>query len=231
MPTIRYHSDALADDFVLFCDDVRRIDAWRKLFADGLAISAMTIKPSDSSLRGTIEASRDILIGRRATPPNSRLWMFLTSPSWQEDTRLTNYWGIWKRLGRNGVTWPEAFRGPEIAVRAPHGVRYVTAGLVGDAEFSKAVTILFQNLVASFLVISADNLLSKSSILTLFDSSFSVVTDGNYETNLNWGRLIHARALQGDVIAKRASLFDEFAWSLDLFARPDILDVSASRSV
>ena len=224
MPAPQYHRDALANEFTLFCDDIRRVDSWKEVFSQGPAVSALTVKPNERSLHGTIEASQDVLIKGRSGVPDYRMWLFLTSQSWQDDTRLASYWKIWKGLSREGIAWPEALRGPEHAVRAPRRVRYTTTALVTDVEFRDAMTILFQISLDSFILISASDFLSESSVSELFDSAFSVLDDGHHETRVNWGRLIQSRASQDDVIIKRASLFDEFAWSVDIFARPDVLE-------
>lgn len=224
MLTTQYHPDALANDFALFCDDVRRIEGWRDLFSQGPPVSAMTIVPNEASLESIVEASRSILFANHGRNVESIIWVFLADGPWQDNTRLTNYWKIWRYLEQEGIDWPEDRKGPEIAFRSANHIRYATTGVVNSDNFGVAMTIMFQLVSTSFMLISSDSLASKSSIQRLFDSAFSRLDDGIAETHVDWGRLIKLRAIQGDVIIKRAGLFDESAWSLDLFARPDVLE-------
>ncbi len=224
MPTTQYHADALANDFALFCDDVRQIAIWRDLFAHGPPVSGLTITPSQGSLESIVEASRSVLLAGHHPRAGSHLWMFLADGPWQDDTRLANYWKIWRYLRREGIAWPESQKGPEIVSRSGSCVRYASTGLVDSTNFGPAMTIAFRRLCASFMLVSADDFLSEPGVLGLFNTAFSRLTDGSAETHVDWGRLIQFRAARGDVIIKRAGLFDEFAWSLDLFARPDVLE-------
>lgn len=224
MLTTQYHSDALANDFALFCDDVRRIAAWRGLFAHGPPISALTINPSEGSLESIAEASKSILLARHGRHVGPHLWMFVADGPWQDDTRVASYWKLWRYLGREGIIWPESQRGAEIAAHSPNRIRYASTGLVDGTTFDAAMAIPFRRLCTSFMLVSADDFLSEASVFSLFETAFPRLADGSPETHVDWGRLIQFRAARGDIIIKRAGLFDEFAWSVDLFARTDVLE-------
>ena len=215
MATFDYHPDALANDFLLFGGDIRQTEGWRELFAKGPPLSAITMKPAEESLDSVNKALAEIVVKRNTVVPSSRLWLFVTHGCWQNDTRIVDYWKMWKYLGRQKIDWPESDRGAEIAIRSPRRVRYATTALVTDATLRNAGHIMFNEFATSFLLMSESDFPSESSVHGLFDASFSMSRDGYHETYADWGRLLKCMAEQGNVIVKRAGLFDEFAWSLD----------------
>lgn len=220
---VEHHLDALAHDFILFCDDVQRIGAWRDLFAHGPPVSALTVSPSESSLDSIAEALKAVLLRRNGGSGELRFWIFLADGYWQDDTRLARYRKIWRYLDQQGIHWPDSLRGPEVEVRSTLGVRYVTTALVTHASFREATTMMFRQGSTTFMLISEEEFLSEASVLELFEAAFSASNNGYPETHLNWGRLIQRRASRGDVIIKRSGFFDALAWSIDLIAQPGIM--------
>jgi hypothetical protein len=179
--------------------------------------------PSERSLLGIVEASRPLILRRHNDASSVRLWIFLTDSAWQDDTRLSDYWRLWKRLAKNGMGWPESQRSPEFTVHSPHCVRFAATALVSDTTLGEAMEIMFRSGCTAFMLISGDDLLCDSGVAGLFDNAFSTSTEGRPETDPNWGRLIQSRLTRNDVIVKRSGLFEELMWSIDLFAQPATL--------
>lgn len=203
---------------------------WRSLFADGLPLSALHVRPnSDDHVGEIVHMLRQLILGVMPETQLRRLWMFIAHSPWQENNRIVNYRKIWRDIGFQSLNWPETHRGPEVMVASKKGVRYAAVGLVDAINLGIAVDVCLAGPFSTFMLVSDQDFTSVDATLALFDVTFPSDRHGIPETTEDWGALIHQRAKHYDVVIKRARGFDGFESCLDMFGRTEVLEAFVHR--
>lgn len=218
MVQVLYFPDALAQEFSLFCDDIRSIDAWKTLFSDGIAVAGLRIQPSrwNRDDDDVIRVAQKIICGTTASTDSSLL-LFLAHAPWQPNSRVVRYRRIWGDEFFRSCPLPPFSRGTEIARVSGAGIRYASTLNVDSDLFSVAAHILLSDMFASFFVVSRLNRPVDKSIEELFDAAFGRDADGTPGTHVNWGSLIHRSAANHEIIVKRSEAVGELRGAIDLF--------------
>lgn len=219
MAITNFIADATANDFILFCDDVKRIPSWQALFSDGCAVSAIRILPrsNDDSERNDVVARARSFLSTEIHPTNSRLWLFLMHSPWQPNNRIVNYRKIWGDLSLQSLQIPQDVRGPEIRYESKEGVRYATIMSVEEDEFAIAADVLTKTGLGMFFYRTTDQERGEALVDKLCRTAFDQHSDETFSEYVNWGRLIHWAAMRHDIVAKRSDEIGEMRFAIDIF--------------
>jgi len=153
---------------------------------------------------------------------NYQFFMFCANGPWQSDTRITRYYGLWKKCKKINNFCVSSDKSDEIRITSDIGVRY--AGILNlryEEQLLQAIRFTTGNSENFIFASQRSGLSSMESIQEIFDSAFPKNKNGNAVTSINWFSLVSRLCSQGDLVIRVFGDFDDIEASVDIFQLSD----------
>jgi hypothetical protein len=133
---------------------------------------------------------------------NLDLWLLTGHSGWEDATRITRYYGLWKRL-RRSVSLPDGVPTLESSIESPKGIRYFGAMQFSSEAADTAISIWRDQPTTNLIALGQDG---RELVEALIDKGWD---NDHYAPN---------PALVAEVTAAGGVIF----WPFGLFDDPDV---------
>lgn len=176
-------------------------------------LSAASFLAADSS-----NASLNIVLGFICKTienkiPSYEVWLFISSSTWQSDTRVVRYRGLWGALKLRGVDVPGGVNSQEILVEQGGRLKFYGAQYLPDFSIKSVANAVLSER-CSYIVVLPKNV--------DIQSSLKVGWTGDASEDLEF---INCICDKGGLVFKKVGEFDDREWGFVCIGFPEALEI------